>query len=1519
MAHVSTDLELPNVVNKFGFTTLSIGIDAVQTSITLANATLLTTTGGVIQIEDEIIKFESKTGNVLNNCVRGIDDTSAAAHIAALSVTSYIVAENFNALKSELQTSQGEIGQNETDLANHALATATHAVAKIAGTTDTQVSENKTHSKMTYALAINASTGADATITPLALLTKLTGAALSSITGIVPTTHKVLILVADTGSPFIIKNEAGTAANQIITGTGDDLEADDGLSLYLVYDVDVSKWRIVGGSGGKIFLDDLEDVVIDTPTNGQHPEYNVDTTKWENKAPNAFHTSLFDGGLITINADPTKFDLAAGSGQIVDTYTNPLKPIKKNISWVGQTAVLDTGIGSGPLTYIGIDSGGAIDQLTAIPTPEQRRDLIIVGATLHIGAAITSAIDYSNVLANDLGQTVQDMAENIGPMRFDGILHTPNIDLTFGITAGTYFGAGYRAILDKKNPNYVAISSQPVATFLTTYKDGGGDYTVGAPVTDVPVGFYDNGSGVLQAVPVTNWSILRLFSTSASNVLQYGQNVYTSHTEALDAINRESFTLNPALERSLHVGYIVVRNDCADLSDTERSIFIYTGHFHDTIAGSASILPNNVFKQAQLDIGDPTGHLDATESIISFVDGTRTFSIAPTATKFDYYIRGQKYRQTTTKSIIIPDTEGLHLICFDGDELRSDLPGVITEEQLLSEFAFTALIYWDADNAKALILADERHGASLDWKTHQYLHNTRGTAFQEGLGLTLLVDQSGSDDEDAQAAIANGVIWDEDIEFRIQDGLPQDLFPIGQIPVLYRSGLDASSIWRKKDADNFPFVYSGDSTGYVGGSGRAPFNENNGGTWQFTQLGNGNHCLTHIFATDDINHPIIAIHGQGEYSTAADAREGAVTEISSIDAAGLPGKEFKAIGTIIIQSAGYSNTPQARFISTDTGDSYVDFRTTTFVAASAATTHGSLLGLNEPGQHPASSITNTPSGSVIATDAQAAINELGKYALTPKIETANFTFESGVNHIADTEAGVITGTLPAVIDSTFVTGYEDRKRTFSTNALTIATTGSDTVGGAASRVVNDDAASAMMIADLSELNYVFASNVVAGNGAIISEWTDFTPVITGVTTSTNSGTWRRVGNDMELRVRIIYSATPTGDVTFALPSGYTIDLSKLPSDSSQLFPYGRASFKDNSTASVYDGSIESANAVNTFDFWGSGAAGAWDENSPVATPISSDSITASLLVPIAEWAGTGTTNLNANAIKRTKLIELDSSDVTASTNLSSLVFKGGNITCYDDGNDKWKAEGTVTFSASFAAAANFVFSMSKLKFKNTSGFFQKYGASADNANFPIRSSYVTPNTSSFTFNITSATGAPATVTFLYEFDLELEEEPTEYTLGNLIKNPAVGVEEATTVKRGTIKAAHVIKATRSSNLTLTTTTAVAFNAITSGYSLSGGGIVIPEDGEWDVGFVTRHNFGTTSGNGSFKVQVDAVDSDPYIFDLVPAINHGATQTSYHSNAVLTLSAGNVVKLLPTFGGSINVTAVGTALWAKIIR
>jgi hypothetical protein len=317
---------------------------------------------------------------------------------------------------------------------------------------------------------------------------------------------------------------------------------------------------------------------------------------------------------------------------------------------------------------------------------------------------------------------------------------------------------------------------------------------------------------------------------------------------------------------------------------------------------------------------EPTGFENRADSSITFNNTNRTFTISPTANSYTFYAKGTEFSINQLVTSIIPDVTGLYFIFFDEDGVLQNQLGFTLD--LIIEKCLVAVLYWQSNLQQAIYFAEERHGAVMDGATHAYLHQTNGAVYRSGLGLyNIVADASGSSDSHAQLAVQNGAIADEDIEISITDNQPQNLADIANIPVFYRVG--ASTNWYKTTATNFPILMPGQSSYYTGSTYPA-YNAQIAGSWVLAEVANNKFFLVHIFATNNINEPIIAVLGN-TYNTKTEVRAAAETELATVQ--GLPFAEFLPLGTVIFQSDGYTNSVKTRIVTTEDGGSYIDWRT----------------------------------------------------------------------------------------------------------------------------------------------------------------------------------------------------------------------------------------------------------------------------------------------------------------------------------------------------------------------------------------------------------------------------------------------------------------------------------------------------------------------------------------------------------------------------------------------------------------
>ena len=303
---------------------------------------------------------------------------------------------------------------------------------------------------------------------------------------------------------------------------------------------------------------------------------------------------------------------------------------------------------------------------------------------------------------------------------------------------------------------------------------------------------------------------------------------------------------------------------------------------------------------------EPIGHEDRTESAISFVNATRTFTITPVGDSFHVWCVGKRYTKTSAESITLPAVSGLYYIYYSNAGVLSYKTTFFTWDQDTP----TAYIYYNSTTGEAEFFADERHGVTLDWATHEYLHRTRGAALANGLGASgYTLAGTGSSNADMQIGIEDGTFFDEDLEVNITHSATpvantweQRLQSPAYIPIFYRSGSGGS--WILDTATAYPVKY---------GSARATYNLSSGGTWSTPDMTSGKFGVTWIVATNNLNEPVVGILGQTMSDNIGQAED---VSYADMDLTGLPIVEIRPLYKLIYETnTGYTNAVKSRLAS----------------------------------------------------------------------------------------------------------------------------------------------------------------------------------------------------------------------------------------------------------------------------------------------------------------------------------------------------------------------------------------------------------------------------------------------------------------------------------------------------------------------------------------------------------------------------------------------------------------------------
>lgn len=371
----------------------------------------------------------------------------------------------------------------------------------------------------------------------------------------------------------------------------------------------------------------LEDKVSKSDTNTQHlsgkltcsyvPSADVDLankayvdykTMYDIKSVVPLSTGIWSGGLITITG-LNRFTVSEIKGEIVD---------------VNNVRSFVTGSYDGPInlaaTFVSLyinSSNQFVQEDNIASTPEKRRSMIFIGTLFSNGTSITSAINQGFYLVNPY-QSVFDLNKAVGIVNLSGNVYTGNSNQQLNKTAGSLFSFGSNPS-NLMNPNTI---DTPILAFGSsiTRITRNGTQTLATVVDSTR---YDV-AGSLVPVSTNQWTNQRIYlAANNTTIVQYGQNVYNSSTDALGAINTESFVSVITTSSPIILRYILTVRGAGgtpNLSTTADAIFTGASKFGEVMSSGGSS-----------GAGDVTGPASSTAFGGAFYSGTTGKIIAAPA------------------------------------------------------------------------------------------------------------------------------------------------------------------------------------------------------------------------------------------------------------------------------------------------------------------------------------------------------------------------------------------------------------------------------------------------------------------------------------------------------------------------------------------------------------------------------------------------------------------------------------------------------------------------------------------------------------------------------------------------------------------------------------------------------------------------------------------------------------------------------------------------------------------------
>jgi hypothetical protein len=284
--------------------------------------------------------------------------------------------------------------------------------------------------------------------------------------------------------------------------------------------------------------------------------------------------------------------------------------------------------------------------------------------------------------------------------------------------------------------------------------------------------------------------------------------------------------------------------------------------------------------------GDLTGFTNRTSSTVSFNNGTRTFTLAPSSGSFTVHYKGKEITVSSTLSVQISNSTGGRWITLDPVSVSLQDAGPTVD---LTTTIVVGYVYWIA-GVGSIIAGDERHLASRDTQWHFSKHNEVGTVWLTGGDCTYTLN----DQSTITIGFSDITIADEDLVHSItHNSAPngyyqQVLLTTASIPVLYKNG----SIITQIAASSNPW-----QVGTL-----ANYNQVVNNVGSIAEATEGYYVNYWIVATNDMATPIKAVMGRTQHQTLLASYN------ETVDTMDLPFEEMVVLYQVTLRtSASYIN------------------------------------------------------------------------------------------------------------------------------------------------------------------------------------------------------------------------------------------------------------------------------------------------------------------------------------------------------------------------------------------------------------------------------------------------------------------------------------------------------------------------------------------------------------------------------------------------------------------------------------
>jgi len=355
----------------------------------------------------------------------------------------------------------------------------------------------------------------------------------------------------------------------------------DELNLELDPEFNSASIYLVSADNNDLHIDvsnNLQEVIIENT----RPDHLV-ITGWKNPPT------------MSINADPTKFDITTGVG-----YFQDKTGIHGNLTeytYAGVTAhVANLGL-TGREVHIYLSKTGVISQQADFTTGDLIDQVYLGNFTKNGGNTQLDFVTNQMPMYHSMEETFRTfMFGAIGGVQLINMVHT-GVAATLQVnrSSGEVMRIGANSLTDLSQPDTLVIPSEnPVTAIAVRYVDENGviNFHANGNVLD-PTDYYDKGTTSIVAVNSNRYTLQRQYFfpsvPNETNMSLLGHTSFNSLAEAKSAAGtvEEDFSKSKTLNSAVFLGWWIIKGNATDTTNASTSEFLpFTGAFE--VSGTVS-------------------------------------------------------------------------------------------------------------------------------------------------------------------------------------------------------------------------------------------------------------------------------------------------------------------------------------------------------------------------------------------------------------------------------------------------------------------------------------------------------------------------------------------------------------------------------------------------------------------------------------------------------------------------------------------------------------------------------------------------------------------------------------------------------------------------------------------------------------------------------------------------------------------------------------------------------------------